>query len=421
MISCFQKLERLTLYPRTTSHIALQMFCEGMPHITELNLSKAFHDDRYDGVLRAISVNMHHLKSLNISFCKVDPKAIEYLLPTEDNALGGCPELVALDLWHIENVDVELLKKIILALPKMKFLRHGLLVNALGDLTEQEMGEDTARYMNCLHSGHRYDMSNNSYSPIRYDLLAKAPAFERFNNNIRTVCIQVPADEKGEQESKSLPKVLMCLPKLKSIGFRNISEAHINVLPLLESIGESLKYINFYNLSGNLSLQRIMKTCRNIKDLTMRRSYMEHDALRNGSNIYQDQSEELSKLPVLYYLETINLTHLDQGMCNADMLTTVLQSPYLNEITLVDVEAMSDDVMWTVFSSGSCAALSKVTRFTVKKCAMITTAPLVHWFSRETWSLQYVCFSKCEKIDCKILRAAAENSHKPLTIVEELL
>ena len=28
--------------------------------------------------------------------------------------------------------------------------KHDLLVNALGDLTEQEMGVDTARYMNCL-------------------------------------------------------------------------------------------------------------------------------------------------------------------------------------------------------------------------------------------------------------------------------
>ena len=86
---------------------------------------------------------MRHLKSLNISNCEVEPKIIECLLPTEDNSLGGCPELVDLDLSSNVMVHVELLKKILLALPKLRSLKHELLVNALGELTEEEMGEDT--------------------------------------------------------------------------------------------------------------------------------------------------------------------------------------------------------------------------------------------------------------------------------------
>ena len=361
---------------------------------------------------------MHRLKLLNISYCSVAPKAIEYLLPTEDNDLGGCPELIHLDLWHIKKVNVELLKKIILALPKLQVLKHELVVDALVNLTEQEMGEDTARAMDSLYAGQTYRIPSDSYSLIRYDVLAKAPAFQRFKNNVTTVNIHVQKDEKGQQESSSLLEVLMCLPKLRGIVLGHISEAHIHVLPLLESIGDRLKYIKFSDLSGNFSLQRIMKTCRNIEDLTIHHSHMDEDALRNGSNLHQDRSEELSKLPLLYCLKSIHLTHLDERLCSADMLIALLQSPNLNSIFIVGVDALTDDVMWNVFSSRGGAALSKVTRFTVKLCPKITTAPLVHWISREKSALQYIYFSMCEKIESKILTAAAEKSHNPLLIEE---
>ena len=415
---CFQKLKSLTLHPLTRSHAALQMFCEGMSHITKLSLPYATRNDRYKGVLRAISSNMHHLKYLDISHSDVDPKAIEYLLPTEDNDLDGCPELVHLDLCHINHLGVELLKKIILALPKLQVLKHELVVDALVNLTEQEMGEDTARAMNSLYAGHTYKIPSDSCSLIRYDVLAKAPAFQRFKNNVTAVNIHVQKDEKGQQESSSLLEVLMCLPKLRSIVLGHISEAHIHVLPLLESIGDRLEYLELSDLFGNLSLQTIMKTCRNIEDLTIHHSHMDEDALRNGSNLHQDRPEELSKMPLLYCLKSITLTHMDKRLCSADMLIALLQSPNLNSIFIVGVDALTDDVMWNVFSSRGGAALSKVTRFTVKLCPKITTAPLVHWISREKWALQYICFSMCAKIEAKILTAAAEKSHKALVIEE---
>ena len=61
--------------------------------MTNLTLTtEAVYDDGYDAVLRAIAANLHHLEYLDISKIEVDPKAIEYLLPTDDNILGGCPE-----------------------------------------------------------------------------------------------------------------------------------------------------------------------------------------------------------------------------------------------------------------------------------------------------------------------------------------
>ena len=188
-------MEILRLYPLNKSPTAVENFCAAMPHMTKLDLCYGHTKCKYARVLRAIAANMHHLKSLSISSCKVDPKAIEYLLPTEDNDLGGCPELVELDLWHIKDVGVELLKKIILALPKLRSLRHELLVDALGALTEEEMGVDTARYLNTLCAHPVYGMQH--LSSMQYGILVQSAVFQRLNKNIITVDIRATSDAIG--------------------------------------------------------------------------------------------------------------------------------------------------------------------------------------------------------------------------------
>ena len=334
----FQKLKSLTWNALITSQTALEKLCPAMPHITKLSLTNAHYDDKCDGLLRAIAANLHHLKYLNFSKSEVDPKAIEYLLPTEDNVLGGCPELVELDLWRVNNVDVKLLKKLILALPKLRSLKHELIVNGLAELTEEEMGVDTARYFNSLYS------LNVCSRHIRFDLLAKSPAFQRFKNNIVTIDMDAPIAEEGQQESALLADVLMWLPNLKKLTLFDISEADHHVASLLETIGDRLEYLTFTN-SLNLSVQDIMRTCKNLVRLTISDFINEYDPPMNVSNIHQDQVEKPSKFPELKYLTEITLNFLEKDVCSADMLIALLQSPCLNKIILCNVEAMSDDVM----------------------------------------------------------------------------
>ena len=396
-------MKSLALEPLTTSPTALENLFPAMPHITKLTITEAKYDDKFDGLLRVIAANLHHLKYLDISDSDVDPKAIEYILPTEGNALGGCPELVHLDLMDVEDVDVELVKKIILVLPKLRFLEHGLMVNALGNLTEEEMGEDTARHLTNL-------CASNCYSPVRFDLLAKSPAFQRFKNNITTVDLDAPLAEEGHQEAASLADVLMCLPKLTNVTLCDISEADHHVSSLLESIGERLEYLTFYDLSGNLSIQDIMRTCTNLVELCI-----DQESLMNVSNRHQEQTEEPSKLPVLKFLTEIDLDNINKDLCSADMLIALLQSPNLETITLLGVEAMSDDVMFNVLSSGCCTALSKVTEFSVDS-PLLTAEPLVHWLNRDNCSLEQIFLSGCEKIDYQMLRDAAENYPRALLI-----
>ena len=391
-----------------------------MPHMTKLILPSA---DLKDGVLRAIATNMHHLKHLDITDCKVEPKSIEHLLPTEINALGGCPELVELNLSYIISVDVKLLKKIILALPKLRRLKHDLIINALGGLTEEEMGADTARCLNTIYARHVFNISNDSRIFIRYDILAKSPVFQRLNNNITVVDIEVPLGRQAHRRFASLADVLMCLPKLKWMTLCNISEVGGQVVSLMESIGNRLENLELFGISSNPSVHDIMRTCRNVVEIKLCCNLcceVVDESLNNSNNLHQDQAEELSKLPVLNYLTEISLTYLNKNVCSAKMLIALMQSPGLKYICLNNVEVMSDDVMKNVLSSGCCRALSKVTDFTVNECPLITAPSFVHWLTRENCSLQYISFCKCEKVDYKVIRVCAEKYPRALIIEERI-
>ena len=404
----FQKLERLTLRLLTPLPTALERFCWAMPHITKLNLSlwghpETYHKNSYDGVLRAIAGNMPHLKYLDISCCIVKHKAIKYLLPTEDNTLGGCPKLVELNLSCILSVDVKLLKKILLALPKLRFLGHELLVYALVNLTEEEMDVDTARSLYCLSSWIDAKQFTNLPSGP-YNILSQSPVFQRLKNNITTAGIAI--NEREQNETAIVADVLMSLTKLSSIQLWYISEANKYFLPVLESMGDRLKHLSLYDISDSLCVDDIMRTCPNLARLIITHRQQDDASPRNGINLHNNQIEKSSKQPVLNCLTLLCLRNIGKQMCSADMLIALLQSHNLIHIRLEYLEAMSDDVMFNVLSSPGCAALSKVSEFFVNRCPLITEAPFVQWLKRENCSLQHiehVRSSNCENVDCEIL------------------
>ena len=68
--------------------------------------------------------------------------------------------------------------------------------------------------------------------------------------------------------------------------------------------------------------------------------------------------------------------------------------------------------MFNALSSSGYAALSKVTEYVLKNCPLITAAPFVHWFKRDNCSLQYMGFIRCEKVDCDVLKDAANKSNQ---------
>ena len=387
--------------------------------MTKLDMSLQHHpkgyrnNHIYDGVLRAIAANMPHLKCLDISYCIVEPEAIEHLLPTEDNTLGGCPELVELNLNGILRVDADLLKKIILVLPKLKVLSNELLVHALVDLTDDEMDVDTARslyivdlFVDPKHFEH--------LSPVRFDSLAKSPVFQRLRNNITHVYI---ATDKGEQNrSAFIASVLMSLTKLRYLQLWGISETHKLFLPVFKSIGDRLQYLSLYNTFESISVQDITRTCPKLTRLKLKRCQEDDASPRNGINLHSDQIEKPRKQPVLHCLTSIYLGKMGEQVCSADVLIALLLSPNLNHIRLEYLEALSDDVMFKVLSSPGRAALSNVTEFIVYDCLLITEAPFVEWLDRENCSLQRLRFSKCENVDCKTLSVAVEKYPRAVNI-----
>ena len=150
-----------------------------MHHITKFDLSAVLCTDRYDGAIRAISLNLPNLRALNISESCVQASAIELPLPTIRNPLRGCPELVVLNLKYNSLVTVKLLKKIILQLPKLQYLKHALLMKTLSELTEKEMDVDTGRCLRCFYSDWLSDWSNNK---LYFASLSRTPMLTRFGN-----------------------------------------------------------------------------------------------------------------------------------------------------------------------------------------------------------------------------------------------
>ena len=420
IICYFQNLERLSLeYWQDISEKGLEKFCEAMSHITKLNLSQRAASHRYDGVLRAIAGNMPHLKYLDISSITVEPKFIEYLLPTEDNPLGGCKELAYLNLCQVKEVDVMLLKKIILALPKLNCLRHELVVNALGDLTEEEMGVDTGRSLNSLYVTIVYERSATRYCRNRLQVLARSPIFKRFNN-ITTLDVEL-----RQQESGSLSDVLRSL-QLRRVTLRGVPTGHklphLLSLSLLQSISADVQCLTFTDLSGDMSLIDIMRSFKHLVKLKLIHIHrtFEKDSTKNCSSTHHEPVETLSKLHVLNFLDEMLLHCLDENVCSADMLVALLRSPNINLINLLSVEAMTDDVMFNALSSPGGAALSTLTQLFVMECPLITAAPFVHWLTRENCSLQYLHICGCEKIDCNFLRDVAEQYPRALVVSERL-
>ena len=416
----FQKLESLTLRGLTVSPKALERFCGEMPHITKLDLSGVGDKDGYNSknsferILRAIAGSMHHLKYLDISFCTAEPNAIECLLPTEDNPLGGCPELVHLALIGVKGVDVHLLRKIILMLPKLKVLAHYLFVHALVDLTEEELDMDISLSLFSLNSWTALKQFKN-FPPVRYDILAKSPIFQRLNNNIATVDMKI-----DKRDHNIAASVLMGMTKFRHLNFWCTTKFYMNMLPMFESIGDYLQYIRIKDkFRCQVGVHDIIRTCPKLVELRLNRFHnKEDDELQdNDINQHHVQAEKLSKLPVLNCLTVIELIRMDKQVCSADMLIALLQSPCLTNIHISELEAMSDDVMFNVLSSPGGSALSKVTELSVSECALITAVPFVQWLLKENCTLQYMRFDKCENVNCNAIGAVAEKCPRALIIM----
>ena len=281
------------------------------------------------------------------------------------------------------------------------------------------MDVDTARSLYCLNSfmSQKYlKRSPPPPPPVRYDILAKSPVYQRLNNSITNVDIQI--DKREQKQLTQLANVLMSLTNLRHIELWGISEDRKYILSVLESIGDRLQHLGLHNTSKGPSIHDIMRTCPKLVKLTL---YYDNETelQENGTNIYCDQLEMPSMLPVLNCLRHIIIENMDQQMCSDDMLTALLQSHCLSNIHVTSLEAMSDDVLFNVLSTPGGVALSKVIHFSVTECALITAVSLVHWLTKENCSLQYMVFKKCPKIDCKILTAADVKYPKTLVIHEK--
>ena len=402
----FQKLKSLSLNFLEISPNPLQKFTKAMHHMTTLNLPGVLYTDRYDGVLKAIAENMPNLKALDISLSSdqaggVQSSVIELLLPTKRNPLIGCPGLVHLDLAYNSFVTVELLKKIILRLPKLRYLKHGLLMKTLTELTEKEIDVDTGRCLRCFYSDWSSDWSNiETY----YDVLSRTPMLTRFDN-IAEVDIIVT-----EESVHFWKEILMQLKMIKRLTVYRVWEFQEFLLPVLESNGGCLEYLDLCNLSGGLDLSDIMRTCPGLVELSV-----SGDSDTKG-HVPKTKTSKVDL--VLTCLRKFQLYSTNEYICSKGTLVSLLKSPCLEEISLSNVDAMSNDVIF-IFLSVLCAGYrrsSKLKTIHLNSCQNITEKPFVCWLDMEDCMLEFLRLSSCDKVNSKRLKVAAERYPKPLSM-----
>ena len=378
----------------------LLLFTEAMHHTTTLNLSCVLRTVRYDGVIKAIALNMPNLKSLNISQSNVKTNAIECLLPTKENPSRGCPELVYLNLRKSKFVTVGLLKKIVLRLPKLQCLKSALLMKTLAELTEKKMDGDTGRCFRYLH----IDWGCGCCCQEKYyDALSRTPMFTRLSN-ITEVDIVV-----REESEHFLKEILMQLKTVKRLTLSRLSNFHKFVLPALESNGSCLEYLYFYVLSGDFNVVDVMMTCPRLVELTV------HCNSQIESNMSDIQTSNDHRLTCLRKLK---LLFMDEQLCSQATLVSLLKSPCLEELHIANVDAVSNDVIFSYLSflrEGSHVRSAKLKQIVLDSCPNITEKPFIHWLSMEDCMLEFI-YIQCPNVNCKDLKAAAEKYPKPLTL-----
>ena len=382
----------------------LHRFTVDMHHMTRLNLSGVLCSDRYDGVLRAISVRMPNLKALDISQSAVQANAIELLLPTKGNFSKGCPELACLNIEDNRFVTVELLKKFILRLPKLRYLVNSLLFQALAELKEEELDAETGRSLEFLYSG---IPCNWWCQPKDYAALVMAPVFPRLSHMLE---VEINLEEQSEHVLFS--EVLMSMTMIRKLTLNGLSNFYTILLPALEANGGCLEFLYLYGVSGGLNVSDITRTCRGLVELSI---HCEPNSERHIPQIQPSHKEY-----VVRNLRKLDLQFPGEQLCSEAALLSLLISPCLEEFVLLGVEAMSDDVLrsYLSFIREGYVQPSIVKKIFLMHCANITEEPFIHWLAMEDCRLKFMYVQCCIMIDCELIKDAARKHNNMLNLFE---
>ena len=205
----------------------------------------------------------------------------------------------------------------------------------------------------------------------------------------------------------------MSLPNLRHLVLSNITKSRRVLLPFLKLSGNKLEDLHLHGLVGNLSLEDIMNTCKNLQSLTVSQyhgHYLDHSMMDLPVK-QQHLQRVLQSKPILNDLTTLTVVGANQITCSKDMLKTLLQSTRLSKLYLSQVKVLTDDIIWHV-------TLGNVTDITVTHISFLAAEAFTKWTSRENCRIQLIRIQSCEHINCDTLKIGAAKYNKPIIIEE---
>ena len=367
----FQKLHHLSLDSLKIPMLPLRECITTWPHMTTLNLSGVLNSKQYGDVIIAIAENMPNLQSLDISRSAIKPGWIESLIPAKQNQRRGCRNLTHLNMKDCAYVTVKLLRAILEGLPNLEVLNHALMIDALVDSAKST--NNLVQSLTFITGGFTFD-SHWTTSPIQ--------------NLDKISELDIIMVNNSEQ---FWARLLSQLKNVKQLTVTCLSEADHALIKILRCSRGSLEHLSVLGDFKGYTINDITKACPKLVELKIRLS--DHPI----------PSETIVDKPAsLISLRKLNIQIADIQTCSRETLLSLLKSHQLKELYLLEVEAMSNEVVFQYLAWCKKNNSTKIWKIVIDRCNNITEAPFVRWLSMRNCMLEYIHL-QCPHVNSKNL------------------
>ena len=311
-----------------------------------------------------ISDNLHNLEKLFLDD--------EYDLDSIKRLVTGCPKLKSL---HIKrDYRTEPARCLLLGLPNLVELKHPGMVFALEQIIRDGETERVSALRNLyIHGEVTYNFDHADKSTLNV-----AKATQVVMGHLRNITkIELGGENDICNEAliglyKSVSK-LSCLTHLSLLYYSR--NTHI-IISIIKAVGHQLKILAFrcefipelYHLSD------VINQCRELQILCVRIPKNIED---DQSSCYESYGNDLTEeFTPFCYLQALFLDGFVQPYLKPALLKSLIASPQLQELTLVDVSNFTDHVLKAAFNhtndDGEQLAFTSLRKLSLDSCDFIT-------------------------------------------------
>ena len=307
--------------------------------------------------IKVISDNLHNLEEL--FFGTVSKVYIDYY----ECLVTGCPRLKVLHPGS--EASAESVRCLLLGLPNLIEFKHPAMVLALEQIIKDGETKRVFALRNLYIDG----------KVIRdFDRVVKsAQVVMNHLGNITEIYIYglYTRMERLWGLNESLSKVT-CLTQLTIKYCKQYTD---DIVPIIKAVSHQLKLIDLCGLrdADFSNIFDAINQCRELHTLRVKPIFGRHDPGSGYDNSGNDQAEIVTPFS---YLQELSLEGFDHSYLKPALCKSLIASPLLQELTLIDVSSLTDHVLRAAFNhsndEGEQLAFTSLRKIKLVKCHSIT-------------------------------------------------